>query len=109
MLFFKDFVAQEGRQDYPCKNLFVSEGLMDSDSNSTLSIVIIGLLVISALIAFVTAQRDTKNPANKSVHLSFNNTASGTTASRTYDEDDSKGYPIRRSTRTRTSPSRYIN
>ncbi len=101
VLFFKDFTAQRGRQHYSCSDLFRSSG---SDSSSTLSLFIIGILVVAALIAFAATKRGSKKSLQKSQYSSSN-----TASRRTYDEDDSKGYPIRRSTRTRSSPSRYIN
>ena len=101
VLFFKDFTAQRGRQHYPCSDLFRSNG---SDSSSTLSLFIIGILVVAAVVAFAATQRGSKKSLQKSQYSSSN-----TASRRTYDEDDSKGYPIRRSTRTRSSPSRYIN
>ena len=106
VLFFQDFTAQRGRQHYPCSDLFRSSGFMDSDSSSSLSLFIIGILVVGALIAFAATQRGSKKSLRKSQYSSSTNTAS---RRRTYDEDDSKGYPIRRSTRTRSSPSRYMN
>lgn len=106
VLFFRDF-GVEGR--YPCSDFL--NGASNEEGSS--SFFLIAVVIILGLIAFVATTRAKSSDRGSFFHQSTSTALSSQRQqqqqqhSQQYDEDDSKGYPLRRSNRTRTSPARH--